>query len=176
LNRADKTAALESAAEAFRQTPNVLVADFRGLTANQSADLRRRIRAAGGTFTVVKNRLAKKASEGTAVERLRPSLVGPCGLASHRSDPVVLAKVLTDFAKDNPQLKIVTAIVDGKDVLDAQAVKALSALPGLPELRATLLALLNTPATMLTRILATPGQQVARAVDARREKLETNPS
>jgi large subunit ribosomal protein L10 len=174
LKRAEKSAAVETAAESFRGTPHVLVTDFRGLTANQSSDLRRRIRAAGGTYTVVKNRLAKKAAEGTAVEHLRPNLVGPCGLAAHRSDPVALAKVLTEFAKDNPQLRIVTALVDGKDVLDAQGVKALSTLPGLPELRAKLLALLNTPATMLTRLLATPGQQTARVLDARREKLESN--
>jgi large subunit ribosomal protein L10 len=154
----------------------VLVTDFRGLSANQSADLRRKVRAAGGTFTVVKNRLAKKASAGTAVEALKPKLVGPCGLAAHESDPVALAKVLTEFAKDNPQLRLVTALVDGKDVLDPAGIKALSALPGLPELRAKLLALLNTPATMLTRVLATPGQQMARAVDARREKLESNAS
>jgi len=174
LNRAEKTAALESASESFRHTPHVLVTDFRGLSANQSSELRRRIRAAGGTFTVVKNRLAKKAAEGTALDPLRPMFVGPCGLAAHRSDPVALAKVLTEFAKDNPQLRVTTALVDGKDILDPQAVKALSTLPGLPELRAQLLALVNTPATMLARLLATPGQQTARVLDARREKLETN--
>lgn len=174
MNRAEKTAFLESVGESFRTTPHLLLTDFRGLSANQTSDLRRRIRAVGGTYTVVKNRLAKRAADGTAVERMKAHLVGPCGLVAHRSDPVAIAKVLTEFAKENPQIRLVTAVVDGKDVLDPQAIKALSTLPGLPELRATLLALVQTPATMLVRLVATPGQQVARVVDARREKLETN--
>lgn len=174
MNRAEKTAALESAATSFRSTSHLLITDFRGMSANQSNELRRRIRAVGGTYTVVKNRLAKKASDGTPVERLKASLVGPCGLATHASDPIAIAKVLTEFAKDNPQLRLVTAVVDGKDVLNPQGIKALSTLPGLQELRAQLLNLLQTPATTLVRLLATPGQQVARALDAHREKLESN--
>jgi large subunit ribosomal protein L10 len=172
VKRTDKVAVLEQAAETFRSTPHVLLTDFRGMTANQSNDLRRKIRAAGGSYTVVKNRLAKRAAEGTAVERLKDRLVGPCGLAAHESDPIALAKVLTDFAKENPQLRLLTAIVDGKEVLDPQGIKALSALPGILELRARLLALLQTPATLLVRTLGAPGQQVARVVDARRTKIE----
>ncbi len=172
MNRAEKNAAVQAMAEQFQKVPHVIVTDFRGLTANQSADLRRRIRAAGGSYQVVKNRLARRASAGTATEKLGSRLVGSCGLASHFSDPVALAKVLTDFNKDNPQLRLVAGVVDGRDVVDAEGIKTLSRLPGLPEIRAQILALVQTPATMLVRLLAAPGSGVARALDARREKLE----
>ena len=88
-------------------------------------------------------------------------------------DPVVIAKVVTEFAKETPALKLVAAVIDGKDlVLGEAGVKTLSTMPGLPELRAQLLALVNTPATMLVRLIGTPASQLARAIDARREKLE----
>ncbi len=172
MNRDQKNAAVVTMAEQFQKVSNVFITDFTGLTANQSADLRRKIRAAGGSYEVVKNRLAKRASAGTAAEKLANQLVGPCGLASHESDPVGLAKVLADFNKDNPKLRLVAGVVDGRDVVDAEGIKVLSKLPGLPETRAQMLALIQTPATMLVRLLTTPGSQIARAVDARREKLE----
>ena len=172
MNRDQKNAAVASMAEQLQKVPHVFITDFTGLTANQSADLRRKIRAAGGSYQVVKNRLAKRASAGTATEKLATQLLGPCGLAAHASDPVGLAKVLADFNKDNPQLRLVAGVVDGREVLDAEGIKVLSRLPGLPETRARILALIETPATMLVRLLTTPGLQIARAVDARREKLE----
>ena len=171
MNRTEKAEAVESMAAAFAQAPHVFVTGYRGMTVNQSSELRRRIRAAGGSYTVVKNRLARRASVDTPVGRVESNLRGPCALVSHRTDPVILAKVLSDFAKDNPQLQLITAVVDGKDVVPSEGIKTLATLPGLPELRAQLLALVQTPATMLVRLLQTPGGQIARALDARREKL-----
>lgn len=172
MNRTEKTTMTESLAAAFAANPNVILTDFRGLTANQSSELRRRIRAAGGRYRVLKNRMAKRASEGTAVDAIRGKLVGTCGIALHESDPVGLAKVLADFVKENPQLRLVAAVVAGKDVVEGEGIKALAALPGKQELRAQLLALINTPATTLVRLLNTPAGQVARAIDARRGKLD----
>jgi large subunit ribosomal protein L10 len=171
VNRAEKTAAVERMSQEFQGVPHVFVTDFRGLTVNQSSDLRRKIRAAGGRYRVVKNRLAKRAAVGTAVEKISTSLSGPCALALHRSDPVSLAKVLTEFAKDNPQLQVLAGVVDAREVLDAIGVKALATLPGLAELRAQLLALINTPATTLLRLVNTPASQTVRALDARREQM-----
>jgi len=155
--------------EAFRQTPHVILANFNGLTVNQEGELRRRVSAAGGHYLVIKNRLAKRAAEGSAVGRLADRLSGPCALATHATDPIGLAKVLDNFAKDNPQLTLVAGVVDASQLLSADEVRQLATLPGLPELRAQLLALINTPATMLTRLIATPATQVARVIDARRE-------
>jgi large subunit ribosomal protein L10 len=173
VNRAEKSAAVESMAETFRKAPHVFITDFRGMTVNQSSELRRRIRRAGGTYRVLKNRLAKRAAAGTAAEKVAAHLVGPRAVACHPSDPVAIAKVLSDFSKENPQLQLVAAVVDARSVVAADGIKAIATLPGLPELRAQLLALFQTPAVSLVRLLSTPGSQVARALDARREKLET---
>ena len=172
MNRTEKTTVVESLQERFRATPHVILADYKGLTAGQATDLRRKIRVAGGTYIVLKNRLARRGSEGTAVSRIADRLKGTCGLAAHATDPVGLAKVVTEFAKENPQFRVLACVVDAKEVYGADGIKQLATLPGLPELRAQLLALVNTPATQLVRMLNTPGGQVARVVDARREKLE----
>jgi large subunit ribosomal protein L10 len=171
VNRTEKAEAVERMAATFAQTPHVFVTGYRGMTVNQSSELRRRVRAAGGTYEVVKNRLARRAAAETAVARVEAKLRGPVALVSHRTDAVVLAKVLTDFAKEHPQLELIAGVVDGKDVVTTEGLKTLASLPGLPELRAQLLALVLTPATMLVRLLQTPGGQIARALDARREEL-----
>ncbi len=85
---------------------------------------------------------------------------------------MALAKVLVDFAKDHPALSVKAGVVSGSQVLDAAGVKALSTMPGLPELRARLLGLLQAPATQLVRLLGTPGTQLARVMKAHQEKLE----
>lgn len=172
MNRTEKTNVVTGLAETFRGMPHVILTDYKGMTAGQSTDLRRRIRAAGGSYRVLKNRLARRGSEGTAVGKIAERLRGTCGLAGHPTDPVGLAKVLSDFAKDNPQLRLVACVVDAREVYGVDGIKQLATLPGLPELRAQLLALINTPATQLVRLVNTPAAQVARALDARREKLE----
>lgn len=171
MNRAEKVANVEEFNRLFSRTPHVIVAGFRGLTVNQANVLRAKVGEAGGQYRVIQNRLAKRAAKGTALEKLSESFAGPCAVALHAEDPVALAKALSDFAKDNPQLELLAGIVDARDEIDADGVKQLASLPGLPELRAQLLALVQTPATMLVRLLATPGTQMARVVDARREKL-----
>jgi len=173
VNRAQKSAVVEMMAATFQKAPHVIVTDFRGMTVNQSTELRRKLRHAGGSFRVVKNRLAKRAAAGTALEKLGSHLVGTRGVACHESDPVALAKALAEFAKEHPQLQLVAGVVDGHNVMGVEGIKTLATLPGLPELRAQLLALFQTPATQLVRLLSTPASQVARALDARREKLES---
>jgi large subunit ribosomal protein L10 len=172
VHRSEKTNVVESLSATFRGMPHVILTDYKGMTAGQSTDLRRKIRAVGGSYRVLKNRLARRGSEGTAVGKIADKLRGTCGLAGHATDPVGLAKVLSEFAKDNPQLKLVACVVDARDVYGVDGIKQLATLPGLPELRAQLLALVNTPATQLVRLVNTPAGQVARAIDARREKLE----
>ena len=172
MNRTEKTTVVESLTERFRATPHIILADYKGMTAGQATDLRRKIRGIGGTYMVLKNRLARRGSEGTSVAKIADQLKGTCGLAAHPSDPVALAKVVSEFAKDNPQFKLLACVVDSKEVYAAAGIKQLATLPGRQELRAQLLALINTPATQLVRLLNTPAGQVARAIDARREKLE----
>lgn len=172
MKRTQKVELVERMSEAFRATPHVVLATFSGLSVNQASELRSKVRAAGGRYQVIKNRLAKRAAQGTPLEPLARRFAGPCGLALHREDPVVLAKTLSEFAKNNPQLTLVGAIVDARSVVDEAGVKDLASLPGLPEMRAQLLALIQTPATTLVRLLGTPGTQLARVLDARRETQE----
>ena len=172
MKREDKVAAVEQLNETFTTVPHAVLASFRGLTVNQASELRSKVRQAGGKITVIKNRLAKRAAEGTPMEPLAAHLEGPCALATHDADPVVLAKTLAEFSKDNPQLTLLAGMVEAKELIDDQGVEQLASLPGLPELRAQLLALIQTPATTLVRLLGTPGTQVARAIDANREKQE----
>jgi len=171
VNRTEKTQAIERMNESFARNPHVVVASFHRLTVNQANDLRRRVRGIGGQYRVIKNRLARRAAAGTGAEALASRFTGPCGVALHESDPIALAKVLSDFSKENPQVELLAGLVDAREVIDAAGVQRLAALPGLQELRAQLLALIQTPATTLVRLLNTPGSQLARAVDQRREKL-----
>ncbi len=171
--RSEKVTVVENLGQAFAKTPHIFLATFSGLKVNQANELRTKVRAAGGSYNVIKNRLARLAAPGTPLELLVDRLAGPCAVATHESDPVVLAKVMSEFGKKNPELKLLAGVVDGKELLDEAGVKQLATLPGLPELRAQLLALIQTPATSLVRLLATPSSQIARSIDARREKLES---
>jgi large subunit ribosomal protein L10 len=172
LKRADKEVLIESLNKQFSEDPHVIVASFSALTANQSNVLRRKVDETGGKIRVIRNRLAKLAAVGTPAEVLVSHFEGPCALLSHSDDPVVLAKTLTGFIKENPQIELKAGLIDAKDSLDAGGLTELSKLPGLQELRAQLLALFQTPATSLVRLLGTPGSQLARVIDANREKQE----
>ena len=171
MKRADKISTVEELNRTFSDTPHLILASFRGLSVNQANDLRSRVRAAGGSYRVIKNRLAKIAAADTPAQELAGSLGGPCAIATHDSDPIGLAKALSDFSKDNPQLELVAGLIDAKEQLDAKGVQQLASMPSLPELRAQLLSLIQTPATTLVRLIQTPGEQLARVVDARREAL-----
>jgi len=169
--REDKVKMVEDLRERFGATPHAILAGYRGLSANSANELRRKIDGVGGRYLVIKNRLARRAAESTPVGKLADLFAGPCALAVHDTDPIALAKALTDFVKDNPQVELLGGVVDGTDVVDGKGVERLSKLPGLLELRGQLAALINTPATTLVRLIATPGTQVARVLDARREAL-----
>ncbi len=170
--RAEKVKHVEALNQAFSETPHVILASFSKLTVNEVNELRGKVRAAGGTYQVLQNRLSKRAAQGTALEPLADKFSGPCAVARHADDPVGLAKVVSEFAKAHPTFELVAGVVDAKEVLDQEGVKTLATMPGLPELRAKLVGLINTPATSLVRLLNTPGGQVARAIDAHRAKQE----
>ena len=174
MKRADKINLVEELNQQFSTTPHIVLATFKGLTVNQANDLRRKISGVGGKYRVIPNRVAKRAAAGTGAEGLSESFAGPCAIASHADDPVVLAKTLAGFAKENPQIELLAGLVDAREVIDQAGVKQLAMLPSLPELQAQLLAMIQTPATTLVRLLGTPGTQLARVLDARQEKQEAD--
>ena len=146
----------------------VIVARNLGMTVSQSTDLRTRMRAAGASFKVTKNNLAKLAIQGTPYAPIGSMLTGPTGFATS-ADPVAAAKVAVDFAKTNDKFEIVGGAM-GDTLLDVNGVKALATLPSLDELRAKILGLVNAPATKLVQIVQAPAAQLARVLSAYAEK------
>jgi len=174
MNRTEKQQLIDELHKELEASPHAVLVDFRGLSVPAATEFRKRMRASGSRYRVVKNSLALRASKGTALEQLQSKLEGTTGIAYTGDDPVAMAKALVDFAKDHPALSVKGGVVAGSQVLDAEGVKALSTMPGLPELRARLLGLLQAPATQLVRLLGTPGNQLARVMKAHQDKLEGN--
>lgn len=170
MNRTEKQQLIDALHADFGRSPHAILVDFRGLTVPAVTEFRRRMRASGSTYRVVKNSLALRAAKGTPMEQLEKHFENTTGVAYTADDPVALAKVLMDFAKDHPALKVKAGVVSGSQVLDPDGVKALSTMPGLPELRARLLGLLQTPASQLVRLLATPATQLAQVLKAHQDK------
>jgi large subunit ribosomal protein L10 len=174
MNRTEKQALIDKLHEDFARSPHAILVDYKGLSVPAVTEFRRRVRQSGSSYRVVKNSLALRAAKGTPMEKLTPAFDYMTGVAYTGQDPVALAKVLVDFAKDNPSLKVRAGIVAGEQVLDPDGVKALSSMPSLPELRSRLLGVLMAPAGKLVRLLNTPASQMARVLKAHAEKQEGN--
>ena len=153
VSRAQKQEELDDLTQAFGQSDSAVVLDFKGIKVPEVTELRRQVRAAKGTYKVVKNTLAKRALKGTSFEPLEKHFVGMTAVAYTESDPVALAKTLTTFIKATPTLSIKAAVVQGSAVAPA-AVQDLANLPGKPELYARLLGTLQAPMTNLVRVLS----------------------
>lgn len=171
MNRAEKQDAIREMQEVIRDNAAFYLVDFKGLKVKDISTLRDKVRETSGKLRVVKNTLLKKASEGTQLTGASTWMEGPTALAWATADPVPLAKVLVDFAKDNPNLKVKGGVVDGQAV-DAEAVTALSRLPGLDGVRAQLIGLLQAPAQKLVTILQTPARNVAVCLSERGKQAE----
>lgn len=170
MDRAQKRELVATLNEVFSNTGVIVVAHYAGLSVKQMTDLRRRMRDAGGHVRVAKNRLAKRALEGTPAEGIVELFSGPTCLA-YSDDPVAAPKITVNFAKDNDKLVILGGAM-GTTVLDASGVKSLASLPSLDELRARLVGLIQAPAGKLARLLNTPAGQLARVMAAKAEQGE----
>ena len=164
MERAEKTSAVASLNQVFKTAGVIVVAHNKGLSATQVLDLRNKMAAAGATVRVAKNSLTKIALVGTDAAGISPLLVGPIMLA-YGDDPVTAPKIAADFAKTNEKFVLLGGAL-GSTTLDANAVKALAALPSLDQLRAKLLGMLQTPATRIAAVVAAPAGQVARVINA----------
>ncbi|GBQ85291.1 50S ribosomal protein L10 [Asaia krungthepensis NRIC 0535] len=164
LDRQEKRAFVEFLANVFNSTSMVVVTENKGLTVADVTELRRRVRAAGATYKVAKNRLASLALHGTQFDGILPLLKGPTALA-WSEDPVAVAKAIVEFAKTNEKLVVLGGAL-GSQTLDADGVKALAALPSLDELRAQLVGMISTPATRIAGVVQAPAGQLARVFGA----------
>jgi large subunit ribosomal protein L10 len=128
MNKTERQDTVQTLTEQFRASPNIYVTDFSGLNVLRLTEFRRRLRAAGVSYVVVKNTLAQRAFAANGVSALDDHLAGPTGLVLSGEDPVAGAKVLTDFAKEFERPAIKIGLVDGKPLTAAQ-VKRLADLP-----------------------------------------------
>jgi large subunit ribosomal protein L10 len=154
----------------FKDTGLVVVAHNTGMVASQSADFRKKVKEAGGSVKVAKNKLVKLALKDTNAAGVADLMKGPTILAFSK-DPIAAAKAAVTYAKGNDKLVILGGAM-GTTVLDANGVKALAELPSLDELRAKLIGLLNAPATKIARTVKEPGAKLARVVQAKASQGE----
>ncbi|MCM8731933.1 50S ribosomal protein L10 [Hephaestia sp. GCM10023244] len=168
MDRAQKTEAVAELNRTFNEVGVVVVTRNLGLTVGQSTELRNKMREAGATYKVSKNKLAKIALKDTDYVGISDLLTGPIGLATS-ADPVAAAKVVADFAKTNDKLEIVGGAM-GATILDVKGVNALAALPSLDELRAKIVGLVQAPATKLAQLTNAPAAKLARVFAAYGDK------
>lgn len=173
LTRNTKEEILGAYEEVMASAEHAFVIGFKGITVNQVNDLRNRVRKTGGQYVVIKNTLARRAVAGKPLDQVKEHFTGPTAVAYSLEDPVALAKVLTDFAKDTPAvLEFKGGLVEGRPI-EASQVKEIAALPGRQELLGKLLFLMQSPIQRFVRVLAASGpQRLAIVLDQVAKKKE----
>jgi large subunit ribosomal protein L10 len=169
LTRASKTEKVKKLASELEHSTSAIIGTFKGLTASKDFELRKAIRGAGGSYHVVKNKLAARASSGTKVEAALQGLKGVSAVAYTSGDPVALAKALSTWVKDNAEFTFKLGIVDGK-VIDVTEIDALATMPGKEELFSKLLFLIQSPAQRLATVINATGRDLAVVINQGVEK------
>lgn len=166
--RPEKVAKIAEIKELLSNSKCTILVDFCGLTVAQDTALRRKMREAGVHYNVVKNTLLRIAAQEVGIEGLEPSLEKNTAIAVAPEDPVAVAKIICDFAKENKELKVKVGVLDGK-VIGADEIKALAALPPKEVLVAKLLGSMNAPISGFVNVLQGTIRNVVYALDAVRK-------
>ena len=143
----------------FENSKAVMVTHYQGLTMTQLDELRSKMREHGIIFKITKNRITKLALEKTRCKDLSKLFTGPTAVALSK-DAITSAKILTNFSKENSNLKILGGIM-GNDILDVSGVKNVATLPTLDEARAKIVGILRSPAQKIASILLAPASKIA---------------
>ncbi len=149
MNRQQKETVIESLKERFAHSPATFIVDYKGLNVAQMQDLRSKLRESGGMFKVAKARLLKRAvGDLENARELIPYFKEQIGVVFASDEPPAIAKVLSNFAKENKTLRLVIGQLDG-ELLDQPSIGRIALLPSKDVLRATLCRTLNAPITRL---------------------------
>ena len=159
MNKEKKQSYISEMTTQFDKSEAVIVTHYQGLTVNQLDDLRAKMREHGIIFKITKNRITKLALEKTRCKELSDLFSGPTAVALSK-DAITSAKILTNFSKENKNLKILGGIM-GDDILDVVGVKNVATLPTLDEARAKIVGILRSPAQKIASILLAPASKIA---------------
>jgi len=155
--------------EKFQRAEAVVLVDYRGLNVAEVTELRKRFREAGADYKVYKNTLMTRALTELGMEELIPYLTGPNAVALGYGDPVVPAKIISEFAKDHDKLEVKAGMISRK-VIGAEGVKSLANLPSKEVLVAQALGGLNAPITGFVNVLQGNIRNLVYALNAIAEK------
>jgi large subunit ribosomal protein L10 len=169
LTRAVKADKVKKLAGDLEGSTSAIIGTFVGLTASKDFELRKAVRGAGGSYHVVKNKLAARAGQGTKIEAALQGLKGVNSVAYTSGDPVALAKALSTWVKDNAEFTFRLGIIDGK-VIDVREIAELATMPGKEELFSKLLFLINSPAQRLATVINATGRDLAVVINQGVEK------
>ena len=169
VSKAKKTEQVEKLGQELQKVSSVIVSTYSKLTVAQDYELRKTLRSSGAKYRVVKNTLAERAAKGTKVAEVLKNLTGVTSIAYTEGDPVALAKVLSKYAKDNPEFTFKAGVVEGR-VITIKEIDALATMPPKEELYSKLLFLLNAPAQRLATVVNATGRDLAVVIGQGVEK------
>ncbi len=171
MSKPVKNLVTESYRQRFAELDGAVLVDIRGVTSNDTNRLRATLMEKNVRITVVKNSLAARAVEGTALENLQTLLTGPNAFVYGGESVVTVARDLLQWARDVENLTINGAIMDGQ-VFGPDEVEALSKYPTREEQQAKVVQIILSPGSNLAGAILGPGRKIASLVKAIEEKLE----
>src|SRR3954464_4349680 len=159
-----KVEQVEKLGAELKNVSSLIISTYSKLTVAQDYELRKTLRSSGAKYRVVKNTLAERAAKGTKVAEVLKNLTGVTSIAYTEGDPVALAKVLSKYAKDNPEFTFKAGVVEGR-VVTVKDIEALATMPSKEELYSKLLFMLNAPAQRLVTVMNAAGRDLAVVVN-----------
>jgi large subunit ribosomal protein L10 len=163
MDREEKKKSADQLHEELKKAKGVVLSKFQGITVAQDFELRRKIAGSGAQYKVVKNSLIERAAKGTTLEPVAKKLAGTTSVAITEKDPVALAKILTEYAKENPIFTFKSGVVEGR-VVSMADFTALATMPPKEELLAKVLFLFNSPAQRVATTLSGVARNLAYVI------------